>query len=81
MPHSIEKAVTYLEMRLPTLTNPYAVTMASYALANANKLNREILNKFASSELSHWPVPKGRVYQLEATAYALLALVKVKVSR
>lgn len=31
-------------------------------------------------ELSHWQVPKGRVYQLEATAYALLALVKVKVS-
>lgn len=32
-------------------------------------------------ELSHWPVPKGRVYQLEATAYALLALVKVEVSK
>ena len=33
-----------------------------------------------SSDLSHWPVPKGRVYTLEATAYALLALVKAKVS-
>ncbi|XP_039860324.1 complement C3-like, partial [Simochromis diagramma] len=28
------------------------------------------------SELSHWPVPRGRIYTLEATAYALLALVK-----
>lgn len=28
----------------------------------------------------HWPVPKGHVYTLEATAYALLALVKAKVS-
>ena len=33
-----------------------------------------------SSELSHWPVSKGRVYTLEATAYALLALIKAKVS-
>uniref|UniRef100_A0A4W6DX98 Complement component c3a, duplicate 5 n=1 Tax=Lates calcarifer TaxID=8187 RepID=A0A4W6DX98_LATCA len=31
------------------------------------------------TNLSHWPVPKGRVYTLEATAYALLALVKAKV--
>ncbi|XP_047199307.1 complement C3-like [Hippoglossus stenolepis] len=29
------------------------------------------------AELSHWPSPKGRIYTLEATAYALLALVKV----
>lgn len=32
-------------------------------------------------DLTHWPVPKGRVYQLEATAYALLALVKAQVSK
>lgn len=75
----MEKALTYLEKQLPTLTNPYAVTIVSYAMANANKLNREILYNFASPELSHWPVPKGYVYQLEATAYALLALVKAKV--
>ncbi|KAG8015205.1 Complement C3 [Nibea albiflora] len=73
---SINKAVAYLEKRLPSLTNPYAVAMTSYALANENKLNQEILYKFASPELSHWQVPKGRVYTLEATAYALLALVK-----
>eukprot|EP00066_Takifugu_rubripes_P006969 XP_003972135.1 PREDICTED: complement C3-like [Takifugu rubripes] len=78
LPNSIEKAVTYLQTRLPNLTNPYAVTMTSYALANENKLNRAILLNFISPELSHWPVPKGRVYQLEATAYGLLALVKAK---
>ncbi|CAG06096.1 unnamed protein product, partial [Tetraodon nigroviridis] len=78
LPDSIAKAVGYLEARLPTVVNPYAAAMASYALANANKFNREFLYKFASPELSHWPVPKGRVYQLEATAYALLALVKVE---
>ncbi|XP_051240257.1 complement C3 [Dicentrarchus labrax] len=83
---SIDRAVAYLETHLPRLTNPYAVAMTSYVLANENKLNREILNNFAisscvsvsSSELSHWPIPKGRVYTLEATAYALLALVKAE---
>uniref|UniRef100_A0A671YE32 NTR domain-containing protein n=1 Tax=Sparus aurata TaxID=8175 RepID=A0A671YE32_SPAAU len=75
---SIDRAVAYLERRLPALTNPYAVAMTSYALANENKLNLEILKNFVSPESSHWPVPKGHIYTLEATAYALLALVKVK---
>ncbi|KAK1885742.1 Complement C3 [Dissostichus eleginoides] len=74
LPGSIDKAVAYLERRLPSLTNPYAVAMTSYAMANENKMNRQILYKFASPELNHWPTPKGRVYTLEATAYALLAL-------
>ncbi len=78
LPGSIDKAVAYLEKRLPTITNPYAVAMTSYALANANKLNREILNQFMSPELSHWPVRTGHIYTLEATAYALLALVKAE---
>ncbi|XP_029942166.1 complement C3-like [Salarias fasciatus] len=73
---SIDKAVSYLERRLDSLTNPYAVAMTSYALANEGKLNREVLYRFVSPELSHWPVPKGHQYTLEATAYALLALVK-----
>uniref|UniRef100_A0A672ZQE1 NTR domain-containing protein n=1 Tax=Sphaeramia orbicularis TaxID=375764 RepID=A0A672ZQE1_9TELE len=73
---SIDKAVDYLEKRLPTLTNPYAVAMTSYALANENKLNKEILYNFVSPELNHWPLSKGNIYTLEATAYALLALVK-----
>ncbi|XP_067438879.1 complement C3-like [Thunnus thynnus] len=80
LPSSIDKAVAYLEKHLPSLTNPYAVAMTSYALANEGKLNRQILysHKFVSPDSSHWPVPKGRVYTLEATAYALLALVKAK---
>ncbi|KAJ4928458.1 hypothetical protein JOQ06_016250 [Pogonophryne albipinna] len=78
LPRSIDKAVAYLERRLPSLTNPYAVAMTSYAMANEDKMNREILYKFASPELSHWPMSKGRVYTLEATAYALLALVRAQ---
>ncbi|MED6262907.1 hypothetical protein ATANTOWER_029080, partial [Ataeniobius toweri] len=45
---SINKAVSYLQKRLLTLINPYTVAMASYALANENKLNMEILHSFAS---------------------------------
>ncbi|XP_029941659.1 complement C3-like [Salarias fasciatus] len=75
---SIDKAVSYLERRLDSLTNPYAVAMTSYALANEGKLNREVLYSFVSPDLSHWPVPKGHQYTLEATAYALLALVKTR---
>nr|BAA88901.1 complement component C3 [Paralichthys olivaceus] len=78
LPGSVEKSVLYLERRLESLTNPYAVAITSYALANEGRLNKDVLYKFASPELSHWPVPKGRVYTLEATAYALLALVKTK---
>ncbi|XP_053187531.1 complement C3-like [Scomber japonicus] len=78
LPGSIDKAVAYLEKRLPSLTNPYAVAISSYALANEGKLDQELLYKFASPELNHWPVPRGRVYTQEATAYALLALVKAK---
>ncbi|XP_028998623.1 complement C3-like isoform X2 [Betta splendens] len=75
---SVDKAVTYLEKRLPSVTNPYAASMTSYALANEGKLNRGILYKFASPESSHWPAIKGNLYTLEATAYALLALVRAK---
>uniref|UniRef100_A0A672HAH3 Complement C3-like n=1 Tax=Salarias fasciatus TaxID=181472 RepID=A0A672HAH3_SALFA len=77
---SIDKAVSYLERHLDSLTNPYAVAMTSYALANEGKLNREVLYRFVSRDLSHWPVPRGHQYTLEATAYALLALVKTRVS-
>lgn len=33
------------------------------------------------SGLDHWPVSKGLVYQLEATSYALLALVRAGVRK
>ncbi|XP_035993188.1 complement C3 isoform X2 [Fundulus heteroclitus] len=76
LPNSIRKAETYLEQRLGSLTNPYAVALTSYALAMNKKLNREILFKFAAPDRSHWPVPRGIIITREATAYALLALVK-----
>ena len=41
MAGSIDKAVAYLEKRMPSLTNPYAVAMTSYALANEDKFSEE----------------------------------------
>nr|XP_040041543.1 complement C3-like [Gasterosteus aculeatus aculeatus] len=75
---SINNAVTYLERRLPNLVNPYAVAMTSYALANEGKLNHQILYNFVSPERNHWQTSGGGVHTLEATAYALLALVKAE---
>lgn len=45
---SIRKAVTFLEIRLPSITYSYAVAMTSYALANEKKLNRNKLFQYIS---------------------------------
>uniref|UniRef100_A0A672K6V3 Complement C3-like n=1 Tax=Sinocyclocheilus grahami TaxID=75366 RepID=A0A672K6V3_SINGR len=79
-PHSPLKAVVFLEGRLPQLTNPYAVALTSYAMANANKLNKDILMKHSTQHEADrsWTVPGQHHHSLEATAYAVLALVKDK---
>ncbi|XP_030635548.1 complement C3 [Chanos chanos] len=80
LPNSIKKSVEYLERRLPSLTNPYAVAMSSYALANAGKLDKDTLMRHSTQGKDgiYWQVPGGHHFSLEATAYALLALVKAK---
>ncbi|KAL6481998.1 hypothetical protein MHYP_G00100780 [Metynnis hypsauchen] len=75
---SMWKAIQYLERRIPTLTNPYAVAMTSYAMANAGKFNKTLLMRYSSGDGAYWEVTRGRYFSLEATAYALLALVKAK---
>uniref|UniRef100_A0A4W6G9G6 Anaphylatoxin-like domain-containing protein n=1 Tax=Lates calcarifer TaxID=8187 RepID=A0A4W6G9G6_LATCA len=74
----MDRAVAYLEGRQYNLTSAYAAAVTSYALANENKLDRQILSKFIAPELNHWPVGNSHLFTLEATAYALLALVKAK---
>ncbi|XP_060755183.1 complement C3-like [Neoarius graeffei] len=78
LPKASKKATEYLERRLPSLTNPYAVAITSYALANADKFNKDRLLQFSSGDGAFWQVAGGHYFSLEATAYALLALVKVK---
>ncbi|KAK6300273.1 hypothetical protein J4Q44_G00283710 [Coregonus suidteri] len=75
LPDSMKRAKQYLESRNQYLTNPYSVAMTSYALANEGKLNKDILFKH-SSDRTHWSVSDNHLLTLEATAYALLALVK-----
>ncbi|XP_050960509.1 complement C3-like [Labeo rohita] len=77
---SIRKAVFLLERQLPKLSNPYAVAITSYALANAGKLNKDILMSHSTKGQAgrSWTVPGWHYHSLEATAYAVLALVKAK---
>lgn len=67
---STDKAVSYLEGRLHSLTNSYAAAMTSYALANENKLNKQILFKFRPTGfatrqycLTYWETIKSRFYK------------------
>ncbi|XP_076142197.1 complement C3-like isoform X1 [Alosa pseudoharengus] len=75
---SMGKASRYLHLRILTLKNPYAVTIVSYALADSGKLHKDILFQHDLDDGLVWPVPGGHRYTLEATAYALLALLRMR---
>ncbi|XP_041960864.1 complement C3-like isoform X1 [Alosa sapidissima] len=75
---SMDSAVRYLTGKIHALKNPYAAAMVSYALANAGKLDKSILYKFSHDDGTHWPVTGNHLLTVEATAYALLALVKMR---
>ncbi|KAF5898396.1 complement C3-like, partial [Clarias magur] len=75
---SSRKAIDYLEHKLPSLTNPYAVAMSTYALANAGKFHRDVLMRSSTNNGLYWKATGGKHSSLEATAYALLALMKLK---
>ncbi|XP_051748872.1 complement C3 isoform X2 [Ctenopharyngodon idella] len=78
--NSINRAVNYLELRVHSLTSTYAVAMTSYALAHAGKLNIDILMSHSteSKDGIYWQVPGQHHHSLEATGYAVLALVIAK---
>ncbi|KAM4584772.1 complement C3-like [Odontesthes bonariensis] len=58
---------------------PYTVAIASYALSLLGKpFNlHQVLLEAAAPDRSHWPDKENRLFTLEATGYALLALVKL----
>ncbi|KAE8620188.1 hypothetical protein XENTR_v10010139 [Xenopus tropicalis] len=71
------KSVEYLELRLKTLKMPYSVCIVSYALSLAGRLpNHKHLMKFAQGG-THWADASPHLYSIEATSYALLALLKL----
>uniref|UniRef100_A0A671NRY8 Complement C3-like n=1 Tax=Sinocyclocheilus anshuiensis TaxID=1608454 RepID=A0A671NRY8_9TELE len=75
---SMNRAINYLLLRVHSLTSTYAVAMTSYALAHAGKLNKDILKSHSSKNGIFWQVPGEHHHSLEATGYAVLALVMAK---
>ncbi|XP_029769454.1 complement C3-like, partial [Terrapene carolina triunguis] len=75
---SISKAADYLVQRYQSLTRPYTVALASYALAMVGTLNTEKALMRASTEGNRWEEPNARNFSIEGTSYALLALLKMK---
>uniref|UniRef100_A0A8C4L0F8 Complement C3 n=1 Tax=Equus asinus asinus TaxID=83772 RepID=A0A8C4L0F8_EQUAS len=69
---SIIKAGDFLEAHYNNLRRPYSVAIAGYALAQMGKLEDPLLNKFLSAE------PGQKLYNVEATSYALLALLLLR---
>ncbi|XP_036421057.1 complement C3-like isoform X2 [Colossoma macropomum] len=73
---SFSRAGEYLKERFPRLRRPYSVAIACYALAMSGKgCMKSMLLKAASPDRTHWP-DSSSFYTLEATGYALLALLK-----
>ncbi|XP_067296777.1 complement C3-like [Pseudorasbora parva] len=75
---SIRRGIIFLEGQLPKLTNPYAVALTSYAMANEGKLNKEVLMKHSTQAGRVWNVAGQPYHSREATAYAVLALMKAQ---
>ncbi|NXI97092.1 VCO31 factor, partial [Psophia crepitans] len=75
---SITKAADYLARKYQSLSRPYTVSLASYALALTGKLKSEkVLMKF-SKDGNRWEERNARTYNIEGTSYALLALLQME---
>ncbi|XP_053472713.1 complement C3 [Ictalurus furcatus] len=71
------RAGEYLKERYHRLRRPYSVAIACYALAVSNQgCSKSVLLKSASPDRTHWPDADNSLFMLEATGYALLALLK-----
>ncbi|PIO36849.1 Complement C3, partial [Aquarana catesbeiana] len=75
---SIDKAVDYIEQQYSNIRKPYSIAITSYALARAGKLVNINRLMSASTNNNHWQEPNSHHLSLEATSYALLALVRME---
>ncbi|XP_036386399.1 complement C3-like [Megalops cyprinoides] len=76
----LKGAAFHLRRLLPRLRRPYSVAIAAYALALVNpsdSTGRLQLERVASADRTHWSDEGNPLFTLEATGYALLALVKM----
>ncbi|KAH0628757.1 hypothetical protein JD844_010252 [Phrynosoma platyrhinos] len=75
---SINKAADYLMKKYDTLQRPYTTALTAYALALAGRLNDDRVLMAASTAGNRWEEYNARTYSIEATSYALLALLKME---
>ncbi|RXM31035.1 Complement C3 [Acipenser ruthenus] len=75
--HTMDKTTSYLQGRLSTLRRPYSKAISIYALALMNKKDYYEDLMSASENSQYWPDTGSRSYTIEATGYALLALLKM----
>uniref|UniRef100_H0W536 Complement C3 n=1 Tax=Cavia porcellus TaxID=10141 RepID=H0W536_CAVPO len=77
---NINKAGDYIESRYADVRRPYTLAIAGYALALLERLNGATLQKFlnAATEKNRWEEARQKLYSVEATSYALLALLLLK---
>uniref|UniRef100_A0A2K6T5T7 Complement C3 n=1 Tax=Saimiri boliviensis boliviensis TaxID=39432 RepID=A0A2K6T5T7_SAIBB len=80
LPQSITDAGNFLEANYMNLQRSYTVAIAGYALAQLEKLKGPLLEKFLSTakDRNRWEEPGQQLYNVEATSYALLALLQLK---
>ncbi|XP_073418557.1 A.superbus venom factor 1-like isoform X2 [Dendrobates tinctorius] len=71
---SIEKATNFLLSQYSGLTKPYAIAITSYALAMAGSIDQPERLLSATTDKVQWE-SGSRLVTIEATSYALLALL------
>ncbi|XP_004714292.1 complement C3 [Echinops telfairi] len=77
---SINKARDFLEANYMNLQRPYTIAIAAYPLAQLGKLEEPLLGKFlkTAKDRNRWEEPGQQLYNVEATSYALLALLSLR---
>ncbi|KAM4676613.1 complement C3-like [Discoglossus pictus] len=75
---SIDRATTFLLDQYQALRNPYAIAISSFALAKAGKLLDPGKLMSAATDKTYWSERSSSSISLEATSYALLALLQMK---
>ncbi|XP_063787127.1 A.superbus venom factor 1-like [Pseudophryne corroboree] len=75
---SIEAATSFLLGQYPNLKKPYTIAVVTYALAKAGTINNADKLLSATTDKLHWEELGSRFFTLEATSYALLALLQLK---
>ncbi|XP_044134686.1 complement C3 [Bufo gargarizans] len=75
---NIEKASSFLVGQLPGLKKPYTIAITTYALAMAGAIDNAEKLLSATTDKVHWEEPGSRFITIEATSYALLAILRLK---